>query len=216
VTDDDLPGATVEPTSLSIAEGQGGKIYTVKLATEPAGSVYVTAVSDNSDVRVSPASFTLTSGNWRQGRTVTVSAVHDDVNDDAATTITHTIDAQRTSADEYDGVSVGSVSVIVDDDDAPGVRVSPERLRIAEGRSGSYNVHLHGAVRRRNYHREQRQRGRYRVAGVADLHGRKLELGSAGHRQRGSGSRRGGGHGRTEPHDWQRRPRLPGQKQRLG
>ena len=39
-------------------------------------------------------------------------------------------------------MSVAGVSVSVTDDDSPGVRVSPERLRIAEGRSGSYNVRL--------------------------------------------------------------------------
>ncbi len=147
VTDDGIPGVTVSAPAdgISVTEGLGGKTYTVSLGTQPAGSVYITAASDNPDVRVIPATIVLNSSNWRAGRTVTVSAVHDQDGAPDRATITHEIDAQRTTAGEYDGEGVASVTVTVSDDDAPGVRVSPETLRIAEGRSGGYNVRLNTA-----------------------------------------------------------------------
>ena len=150
VMDDDSAGVTVSERMLDVTEGQGGKTYTVRLDTEPAGSVYITtSVTDNpdtgsTDVRVSPPSFTLNRNNWRDGYTVTVSAGHDSDSADDRATISHAIDG-RTTASEYVGVNVDSVGVRVSDDDAPGVQVSPERLQIAEGRSGSYNVRLNTA-----------------------------------------------------------------------
>ena len=145
VNDNDTAGVTVDTARLDVTEGLGGKTYTVSLHTQPAGSVYITATSDNPDMRVSPPSFTLNSSNWRDGRTVTVSTGHDQDGQPDSATITHEIDAQRTTADEYDGEDVASVDVTVSDDDAPGVRVSPETLRIAEGGSGGYNVRLNTA-----------------------------------------------------------------------
>ena len=151
VTDDDggQIGVTVEPLTLNVTEGQGGKTYTVSLGTQPSGNVYITtaivpAESGESGVRVSPATIILDSGNWLTGRTVTVSAVRDqDGADEMGTTIAHAIDAERTTATEYASVvGIDSVTVNVSDVDKPGVQVSPETLRITEGRSGSYNVKL--------------------------------------------------------------------------
>ncbi len=56
-----------------------------------------------------------------------------------------TIDAGRTTAAEYAGVYVSRLTVTVNVVDKPGVQVSPETLRIAEGRSGGYNVKLNTA-----------------------------------------------------------------------
>ena len=148
VMDDDSAGVTVSERNLDVTEGQGGKTYTVRLDTEPAGSVYIDAtVPDGSGVRVNPATIVLNSNNWQLGRTVTVSAVRDqDGDDETGTVITHVIDAGRTTAGEYDNVAnIGSVRVNVLDVDKPGVWVSTERLQIAEGRSGSYNVRLNTA-----------------------------------------------------------------------
>ena len=73
---------------------------------------------------------------------MTVRAVNDLDDDNDMDDITHTINPNCTTADEYDGWSVASVAVTVIDDDAPGVGVSKQALSIAEGGSGSYNVSL--------------------------------------------------------------------------
>ena len=158
VTDNDTGrvGVKVEPQppSLNVTEGQSGKTYRVSLGTQPSGNVYITtaivpAEPGESGVRVSPATIVLNSNNWSPGRTVTVSAVRDlDGADEMGTTIAHAIDTERTTATEYvtwyehPANDVDDVTVNVSDVDKPGVQVSPETLRINEGRSGTYNVRL--------------------------------------------------------------------------
>ncbi len=156
VTDNDTGqiGVKVEPLTLNVTEGQSGKPYKVSLGTRPSGNVYITtaivpAEPGESGVRVSPATIVLNSNNWGPGRTVTVSAVRDqDGDDEMGTTIAHAIDTERTTATEYltwyerPENDVDSVTVNVSDVDKPGVQVSPETLRINEGRSGTYSVKL--------------------------------------------------------------------------
>ena len=51
------PGVTVSPAALTVAEGTT-VTYTVRLGSEPTGTVTVTAASDNPDVTFSPATLT--------------------------------------------------------------------------------------------------------------------------------------------------------------
>ena len=153
IRDDDKPdiGVRLKPTTLDVIEGKTGKKYNVWLGTEPVGNVVIDVSSNNEDVTVSPASFTLHRNNWRehQGYTVTVSAGHDTDGDPDTAMIRHTINRDRTTADEYCNnltcVQVGDVQVDVSDDDAPGVTVSTQTLSIGEGRSGGYDVRLNTA-----------------------------------------------------------------------
>ena len=111
VTDNDVPGVTVTPTSLTIAEGGSGT-YTVALNTLPAGGVTVAIVdpTDNTDVTAEPASLTFTTTNWSTAQTVTVSAVQDtDATDDTAT-VTHTVSGYGSV------VTAASVTVTVAED----------------------------------------------------------------------------------------------------
>ena len=91
-TDNDTPGVTVTPTSLTVTEG-GMNTYTVVLDTQPTATVTVTIVdpTDNADVTANPASLTFTTTNWDTAQTVTVSAAEDgDPLEDTAT-VTHTV-----------------------------------------------------------------------------------------------------------------------------
>ena len=100
-------------STLSVAEGGSGD-YTVKLVTEPTGTVTVAIASSNSDVTVSPASLTFhASGGkpWNTAQTVTVSAVQDGDDADESATLAHTA-----SGGGYGSVT-GSVTVIVIDDE---------------------------------------------------------------------------------------------------
>ena len=79
VTDDDTAGVTVSASDLTVAEGETGT-YTVKLDTEPGGSVTVAVSSGDAEVATaSPAALTFTTGNWSAAQTVTVSGVDNDV-----------------------------------------------------------------------------------------------------------------------------------------
>ena len=114
INDNDTRGLVISKNALSVSEG-GTASYTVKLATEPTGTVTVTIASDNTDVTASPTSlnFHASGGSkpWNEAQTVTVSAGQDsDTNDDSAT-LAHT-----TSGGDYSS-ETGSVTVTVNDDD---------------------------------------------------------------------------------------------------
>ena len=122
ITDNDnpppgTPELVISKNTLSVTEA-GTSSYTVRLATEPMGTVTVniTITSDNGDVTVSPASLTFhASGGskpWNTAQTVTVSAGQDTADEDSVTLI-HTA-----SGGGYDSVTTASVPVTVGDDEA--------------------------------------------------------------------------------------------------
>ena len=148
VADDDTAGVSVSETTLTVAEGNSST-YTVVLDAQPASDVVITVSSDNSDVTAdtdaatsgNQTTLTFSPSNWDTAQTVTVRAAQDaDAVNDAAS-ITHAVVA-ASSADEFDAVSVGGVSVSVADDDTAGVSVSETTLTVAEGNSSTYTVVL--------------------------------------------------------------------------
>ena len=114
IRDDDTRGLVISKNALSVAEG-GTDSYTVKLATEPTGTVAVAIASNNTDVTVSPASLTFhASGGskpWNTAQTVTVTAGQDDDTNDDSAALDHT-----TTGGDYSS-ETGSVTVTVNDDD---------------------------------------------------------------------------------------------------
>ena len=114
VADDDGPGVTVMPPSLTIAEGSTGT-YTVELNTQPTAQVTVAISTSNTEVTVSPTSLTFTTSNWNSAQTVTVTAGQDaDTADDTA------VLTLNPSGADYASVSDATVTVTVtDDDDLP-------------------------------------------------------------------------------------------------
>ena len=132
-------GSVTVAAAIPVALNEGGSAtYTVVLDGQPTGDVTITASSDNPDVTAQPATLTFTVDNWQTPQTVTVSAAQDDdaARDDA--TISHTV----SGADEYAGIVVVPVSLVVTDDDAAGVTVEPTGLTLTEGATGSYQVSL--------------------------------------------------------------------------
>ena len=139
ITDDDQRGVSVTPAMLTVDEGfSDSDGYDVVLTSEPTGGDVTVAITApaGSDITVNPETLTFTTGttgtpsNWSSPQSVTVSAAHDDPEDaeDDTGTITHAV-----RGGDYDSViSVGSVSVTVDDDE---VSVSFERAAysVAEG-----------------------------------------------------------------------------------
>ncbi len=138
-------GVTVSKSTLTIAEG-GTDTYTVVLDAEPDDSVTIAVASDDTDeVTVSPGTLTFTTSNWDTAQTVTVTAVDDDFVEAASATITHT--ATSTNDDDYDGFSIGDVTVTVTDDDMAGVTISETSLDVTEGSStgDTYTIVLDSA-----------------------------------------------------------------------
>ena len=118
VTDNDVAGITVTPTSgLTTTEVGGTATFTVVLDSQPTEEVEIGVSSDTlSEGTVMPAMLTFTASDWNQPQPVTVTGV-DDMNDDG--TMTYTIElAAATSTDpNYSGVDPADVSVSNEDND---------------------------------------------------------------------------------------------------
>ena len=116
ITDDDTAGIVLNPTSLTLTEGDAeGASYTVRLATEPTVEVTVTVTGRAgtdltlSGPTLSNDALTFTAADWNTPQTVTVTAAHDDDDDDDTATLTHT-----SAGGEYDALTK-SLQVTVED-----------------------------------------------------------------------------------------------------
>ncbi len=136
--DDDDAGVTVNPTTLTVAEGGDGE-YTVVLDFQPTRNVTVTiGGTSGTDLTLDSSTITFTTSDWNSDKTVTVSAGQDDDADEDTVTLTHTV----TSSDAlYEDISADDVVVTVTDPD-PGVKISKTALTMEEGSSDTYTVVL--------------------------------------------------------------------------
>ncbi len=127
VSDNDSPGLTLAPTSLSVNEG-GDERLGISLTAAPTGGNVIVAIakSGSDDVTVSPASLTFTADNWKSVQSVTVRAAEDE--DGAADSASLSLSA---SGADYDDVS-DVVQVAVKDNDEKGLSVDPT-LSLNEG-----------------------------------------------------------------------------------
>ncbi len=145
LVDDDMVGATVSKSAVTVAENGGTATYTMALDYVPAGDVTVT-VTGAAGVEVSNdgssfgATTTLlftvggTTNKWDNPHTVTVRGQNDDVDnagDERSATITHAV----TSGDggNYDSnVDIANVVATVTDDDTAGVTISESTVTVSE------------------------------------------------------------------------------------
>ena len=132
VTDDDTRGLTYSSDSITVTEADGTSqtaTYTVALTSQPTAAVTVSLSSGDEDAAtVSPATLTFTTTNWQSGQTATVTAVDNEIDNDAerTTAISHTA-----SGGDYGSVS-GEVAVTVTDDDTRGLYLSPDSAILTE------------------------------------------------------------------------------------
>ncbi len=140
ITEDDTRSLTVMPNSLEILEGKTGT-YTVELDSRPTGTVTVRVRGASGDVTVDPSRLIFTTGTWDTAQEVEVTAGQDaDAEPDSVVTLTH-----AASGGGYDGVTGGTVTVTIDEDDTlrKGVTVTPTALTVDEGGPAmSYTVVL--------------------------------------------------------------------------
>ncbi|MBF2760016.1 MAG: hypothetical protein ISN28_07055 [Ectothiorhodospiraceae bacterium AqS1] len=145
VSDNDTPGYTFDPTSLTITEGSSDT-FTVKLNIQPSDSVTVTLrqPADNTDLTVdtdtgedgNQNTLTFTTTNWKTAQTVTVSAKEDD----DGTQDTATISVSATGGN-YASLTA-SVGVTVTENDTLGLTVSKSALTVSENSTGTFTVKL--------------------------------------------------------------------------
>ncbi len=149
ITDNDfpVPGITISLTGAStdVAEGGATDDYSVVLNAAPTHDVTITIVPD-SQTNTSASLLTFTSANWNVPQTVTVTAVDDAVVEGShSSVITHSASSTDTN---YNGITVASVSVNVQDNDTAGVTITPSggSTNVTEGgATDDYSVVLNAA-----------------------------------------------------------------------
>ncbi len=146
VRDDDTAALDIAPTDLSINENGGTQSYVVKLATVPTGTVHVAVSSSNLDaakvdksmLRFTPDDHEMTG--WNRSQTVLVTGVLDSTRGDRTATITN-----APSGGGYGSGQTGRVTVTVQEDTSPGLRLTPTELTVVEGATATYTVELNAA-----------------------------------------------------------------------
>ena len=145
VTDNDVPGLDVTPTTVTVTEG-GTATYTVRLTTEPSGAVTVAvATTATATATVAPSTLTFSTTTWATAQTVTVTGTTDaDATTNEQATVTHA----PTGASEYTSLAANArpnVTVTVTDVDVRAVTlggVTQNRLTVPEGGTATYTVVL--------------------------------------------------------------------------
>ena len=145
ITEDDTAGVNINPTALTVIEGDAtGSGYTVVLTTRPGADVTVTVSGHTgTDITLSDDSLTFTAANWDAAQTVTVSASRDDdAAQDQAVTLSHAVSSAGDAL--YNGIISDSVTVTITEDDTAGVTIAPTELTVTEGdpSGASYTVVL--------------------------------------------------------------------------
>ena len=129
ITDNDTRGVTITPTALSIVELEWDD-YTVVLDSEPTGEVTVTITdpTDSDEVEVPTGSLTFTTDNWDTEQSVRVNVGGDYLDEpDETATVTHSA-----NGGDYGSVTVDSVVVTIEDDDATPVITGSATKNFAE------------------------------------------------------------------------------------
>ena len=136
-------------TALDVTEqAVGGATYDVALSNLPGADVIVSVTSGTpAKATVSPASLTFTTTNWNMVQTVTVNGLDDADPDDETVTITHLASGAGSGYEDPDGngpltAASQTLTVNVEDNDVPKLRVSETALTITEGTTGSFTVRL--------------------------------------------------------------------------
>ena len=120
------PGLTITPTTgLRTTESGRTAIFTVRLATEPAGAVELTLASSNTaEGIVAPTTLTFAAANWNTARPVTLTGVDDDMatppNPADGTTsymVTLTVNQMNTMDVLYDGMAAVTLTAFNQDNE---------------------------------------------------------------------------------------------------
>ena len=142
VTPRGTAGLTISETSLSVDENGGTATYTVRLNILPTAPVTVTPTIDDSEVATISDPLTFNTANWSTPQTVTVTGVDNELADMPvrATVITHAVTSRDTAYSGLIGLPI--LAVRANDDDTPGITLSPDELMLDEGEQGSYTIQL--------------------------------------------------------------------------
>ncbi len=121
ITDNDVAGITVSPTTTSATEGGATGSFSVVLTSQPIAPVVI-ALTPDAQSTVSTGSLTFTGANWNVPQVVTVTAVNDAVVEGAH--VSTIVTGAAVSMDpNYNGLNPPDITVNITDNDTAGVTV---------------------------------------------------------------------------------------------
>jgi sugar lactone lactonase YvrE len=151
IQDIDSAGVTISKAAVSVTENGAVDTYTVKLNSKPTSlvEIYPTDASPSPDqlVTLSPSTLTFTDTTWSTPQTVTVTAIHDflqNTTNPRSTKILH--DATFSLDSMYGNINIASVSATVHDSDVGGLlifKAGGGNISVAEGgATDTYSLQL--------------------------------------------------------------------------
>ncbi len=144
ITDNDTATTSLVITTSTIALTESGTAtYTIALASQPTTTVDVYLATSTEDVSVSPASITFSSTTWNVAQTITMTAVDDQIVEEAETVIiSHTV----SSTGDYNAIGSENVTTTITDNDTASVTITTSSIAITEGgTTATYTIAL-GAI----------------------------------------------------------------------
>ena len=128
IQDADVAGVTVSKSSVSVTENGATATYTVKLNSKPTSTVniYPTDASPSPTelVTLSPTTLTFLDTTWNIAQTVTVTAIHDYLQNPINPRTTNILHNSTYSLDPlYSNINVASVAATITDSDTSGLLI---------------------------------------------------------------------------------------------
>jgi hypothetical protein len=122
ITDNDIPGISVDKTAQAVTEGGATDTFSVVLDTQPTADVTITLTGTQVGFDVNPLVFT--TANWATPQAVVVNAIDDDIDEDDPHPglITFAVASPDTT---YAAFTPSDITVDVTDNDNAGVTVAP-------------------------------------------------------------------------------------------
>ena len=142
ITDDDHPIVDVSFEKDTYDVNEGGSVDVMLMLSEAPGRS-VTIQIDKTDSGATTADYSVpgavTFGRNDTEKSISFSATQDSINDDNESV---RLTLSSTLPDRVEAVSPSSTTVSINDDDGPGVLITPTALTVPEGRSRTYTVKL--------------------------------------------------------------------------
>ncbi|NET44443.1 Ig-like domain-containing protein, partial [Okeania sp. SIO2B3] len=143
IRDDEIPNVVITPTTTDATEGGATGSYQVFLTTQPIGDV---AINFNTDQQIQPIDpITFDQTNWNVPRTVTVTAVDDNIPETETqniSTIAHQVFSQSDLS--YNNLNISPVTVNIDDPEPTQVIITETdgNTTFTPGGSDNYTIQL--------------------------------------------------------------------------
>ncbi|WRH68964.1 MAG: calcium-binding protein [Planktothrix sp. GU0601_MAG3] len=121
IQDDDFPAKiSINPTNLTLTEGEENATYQISLSAKPNNPVTINFETENQLQTISPLTFD--QNNWNQPQTIEVQTVDDAIAESPQTTIIrHTL---NTTDPQYIGVPISDITATVNDNDIPSIKIT--------------------------------------------------------------------------------------------